>query len=187
MDYVKETLQRQSALWRALLSGGGSGMTAEEDAERQSVTAPAGEEEDFFSTAGNGAAAETMGSAARTLSAMAAAPEVTPMGAETDTGEAAAQRESGESAAEQELLRRSRERLLTEMSLPDASETVEGAEAANRKTAWSGEALAAETAQWQAEAALRQGRGDLETADARAISRRFERDARRYDGGFIFY
>lgn len=187
MDYVKETLQRQSALWRALLSGGGSDMAAQEESERQSMTASAGgEEEPLLPAAGNGTAAASPGGAARALRETAA-PEGATAGTEADAGRVTAQRESGETAAEQELLRRSRERLLTEMSLPDASRTEEREAAAGKKTVWSEGTLAAETAQWQAEAALRQGRSDLETADARAISRRFERDARRYDGGFIFY
>lgn len=83
--------------------------------------------------------------------------------------------------AQQELLRREGEQLLRQLRTSKAEgETAERGGSAT-------ESLAAESLNWEAEAARREGRSALETADARAISRRFERDARRYDGGFRFY
>lgn len=102
-----------------------------------------------------------------------------------ETGETE-ERLPGRMQAEQELLIRGREKLLRELTFARTaareSEESGGAQKTGRT-----ESLAAEGAHWETEAALREGRSDLETADARAISRRFERDARRYDGGFIFY
>ncbi len=95
-------------------------------------------------------------------------------------------RPSGRTQAEQELLIRGREQLLRELAFARAA-AQESEESGGARKAGRSESLAAESAHWEAEAALREGRSDLETADARAISRRFERDARRYDGGFIFY
>lgn len=95
-------------------------------------------------------------------------------------------RPSGRTQAERELLIRGRETLLRELTFARAA-AQESEEGGGARRAGGSESLAAEGAHWEAEAALREGRSDLETADARAISRRFERDARRYDGGFIFY
>lgn len=90
------------------------------------------------------------------------------------------QREQTETA-QQESQRREGERLLRALRASKAEgEPTESGGSAR-------ESLAAESLGWEAEAARREGRSALETADARAISRRFERDARRYDGGFRFY
>lgn len=103
----------------------------------------------------------------------------------TDGGENAAevtspqQREQAETA-QQETLHREGEQLLRALR----TSKTEGVPTASGSAT---EELAEESLNWEAEAAQREGRSALETADARAISRRFERDARRYDGGFQFY
>lgn len=96
------------------------------------------------------------------------------------------ERPADRTRAEQELLIRGREQLLRELSFVRTA-AQESEESGGMQKAGRSESLAAESAHWETEAALREGRSNLETADARAISRRFERDARRYDGGFIFY
>lgn len=95
-------------------------------------------------------------------------------------------RPAGRTQAEQELLIRGREKLLRERVFARTA-AQESEESGGARSGGRSESLATEGAHWETEAALREGRSDLETADARAISRRFERDARRYDGGFIFY
>lgn len=163
MDYVKETLRRQSAAWLALFGGNetASPEAAEEGGE-PSALRQAETEARAVETAARSEAA------ARVLQDAAAEEPVR----ERLTGEG--ERLTGE---EEWLTRRSSR----------AAPTWESGSGGSAAQVTGMESPGAESAQWEAEAALREGRGALETADARAISRRFERDARRYDGGFQFY
>lgn len=167
MNYVEQVMQRQSAAWLALFGGGSE--SAEEAAEAtEPIRRESRETTDYRRTA-NGLAEDTSADAAESV----------------EIGESE-RRPSGRTRAEEELLIRGREKLLRELAFARIS-TQENEESGGARKAGKSESLAAESAHWEAEAALREGRSDLETADARAISRRFERDARRYDGGFIFY
>ncbi len=165
MDYVKETLQRQNGLWLALFGGGREEREAAEPQqerllrERSAADPAARRSEDTY-------AGEERGAPLR------------------ETAESL--RERAETRSERELLLRGRETVLRELAFRHGKAAEAGADQAQGR-GQRAETPDAETARWEAEAALREGRNDLETADARAISRRFERDARRYDGGFVFY
>jgi hypothetical protein len=160
MNYVKETLQRQNGLWLALFGG----------SEEIEVSAP--QQEQIL-----------------TQKRMAEQGTVLPIrdgDADIAVGTAKSTQERIGTQSEQELLQRGRETLLRELAFRRKEDKEAGADRAGSNTR-SAEAVDMELARWEAEAAQREGRRDLETADARAISRRFERDARRYDGGFVFY
>ncbi len=160
MDYVKETLQRQSGLWLALF-GGSEDIETTESRQEQVLREKRQAEQTVFPAYNS---REQVG----------------------ETGMANRAAEHDGTRAEEELLVRGRETLLREQAFQRPAEEESGVSRTERRVQRA-EAVSAETARWEAEAALREGRHDLETADARAISRRFERDARRYDGGFVFY
>ena len=160
MNYVKETLQRQNGLWLALFGGSEEIEVSAPQQEQILVRKRIAEQEDApRGRDGNG---DIAGGAGRST-----------------------QEQIG-TRSEQELLQRGRETLLRELAFRGKEDKEAGEDRAESSTR-SAEAVDMELARWEAEAAQREGRRDLETADARAISRRFERDARRYDGGFVFY
>lgn len=172
MDYVKETLQRQSAAWLALF--GGSRMASPETVEE------GGESSSARQTETGERSAERAAGSVFTVTAQEATERL--------TRDEMVKRSAWDAWTEtpvQERQLRDRERLTQLVKRAATAWENTGADKAAK--AVEGESLAPESARWEAEAALREGRSDLETADARAISRRFERDARRYDGGFIFY
>ena len=157
MDYVKETLQRQNGLWLALFGGGEKTEAAE--AQQEQILRERTLTEQMMLHSGDFPREETREERVW---------------------------ERGSARAQEELLLRGRESLLRELAFR-RREDAESDAARTESRAQKMEVANAELARWEAEAAMREGRSDLETADARAISRRFERDARRYDGGFVFY
>ncbi len=170
MNYVKETLQRQSGLWLAFF-GGSEEIDAAEPERRKMARQERIDEGELLR---------------RELRMRQEADGEAPADATAEEPAGEFRRENSETGAQQELLLRGREKILRELAFQRTAEEEERGNGRERKAAQA-EQADPETARWEAEAALREGRNDLETADARAISRRFERDARRYDGGFIFY
>ena len=173
MDYVKETLQRQSAVWLALF--GGSEEIDALEMEQESVAKinrePWQSETDPARTA---LELREEANAAKLITA-----DGVFLGRNADEIREMTQ-------TERELLQRGREKFLRELVFQRQAEQGEEETVRGRSSSRQ-EKLAAENAGWEAEVSRREGRSNLETADARAISRRFERDARRYDGGFVFY
>lgn len=168
MDYLNRVLGRQRALWNAVLTGGGeTAAEAEKDA-------------------GEAAAAAEAQAAARRRFPPESTEIPAPEAAEENAG-AALVRLPGLGGAETDaaLLRQ-----LTAAALARAPETLAAGsrDGGGTETKYGSKPApeAAGAAADQREEPILLRRED-ESAEAQALSRRLERDARRYDGGFIFY
>lgn len=171
MDYVKETLERQNAVWTALFVGSEEIEQWEQDVpgreswirqDNQGVWKQAAEQE------------ETLHAGEKT------AAEWSPLTDEFLT--------NNEGLRELErVLNREEARLLREAARQRRMERAEQISAQEKEAAERKTALLEEAARWERENSKELTLGAVGVTDAQEISRRFERDARRYDGGFIFY
>lgn len=178
MDYVSETMQRQTMLWRGLFGTERGGEEAKRERERRGGSVSREREEvrrenvrERMTLRRERRVAQSQGAGESEREGERAEAAMTAEGERAERWEENALRRGDIGAAEPSGVRQDGSGERT-MSTP-AWRRGDGGDAAGESVTLLRQRTSARHA--------------ADTAQARELSRQFERDARRYDGGFIFY